>query len=142
MSPVWKKFFTYTQPVIIYLLLDIGIIPLCGYTQEEGKEIFDSLEYLASTKKGWKGVVESLKERLTDIQTRIKNGASDPEVTVTPQELLIGKNLVNLLKHWPQVKAWYLSQDTNFGLELLEDEVDQETRNKFNLYVQVADESI
>jgi len=68
-----------------------------------------------------------LKERLTDIQTRIKNGASDPEVTVTPQELLIGKNLVNLLKHWPQVKAWYLSQDTNFGLELLEDEVDQET---------------
>ena len=97
------------------------------YTQEEGKEIFDSLEYLASTKKGWKGVVESLKERVTDIQTRIKNGASDPEVTVTPQELLIGKNLVNLLKHWPQVKAWYLSQDTNFGLELLEDEVDQET---------------
>jgi hypothetical protein len=97
------------------------------YTQEEGKEIFDSLEYLASTKKGWKGVVDALAERLTDIQTRIKNGASDPEVTVTPQELLIGKNLVNLLKHWPQVKAWYLSQDTNFGLELIEDEVDQET---------------
>lgn len=97
------------------------------YTQEEGKEIFDSLEYLASTKKGWQGVVDSLKERLTDIQTKIKNGASDPEVTVTPQELLIGKNLVNLLKHWPQVKAWYLSQDTNFGLELLEDEVSQET---------------
>ena len=96
------------------------------YTQEEGKEIFDSLEYLASTKKGWQGVVNSLKERLTDIQTKIKNGASDLEVTVTPQELLIGKNLVNLLKHWPQVKAWYLSQDTNFGLELLEDEADQE----------------
>jgi hypothetical protein len=96
------------------------------YTQEEGKEIFDSLEYLASTKKGWKGVVDALGERLTDIQTRIKNGASDPEVRVTPQEILIGKNLVNLLTHWPQVKAWYLSQDTVFGLELLEDEVDQE----------------
>ena len=46
------------------------------YTQEEGKEIFDSLEYLASTKKGWKGVVDSLTERLTDIHTKIKNSAS------------------------------------------------------------------
>jgi len=96
------------------------------YTQEEGKEIFDSLEYLASTKKSWKGVVTALKEKLTDIQAKIANSPTNPDIRITPQELLIGKNLVNILKHWDQVKAWYLSQETTFGIELAEDEVDQE----------------
>ena len=97
------------------------------YTQEEGKEIFDSLEYLASTKKSWKAVLDALAERFTDIQAKIKNSAVDPESNVTPQEIAIAKNLVNILKNWPQVKAWYLSQDTNFGLELTEDEVNPDT---------------
>ena len=96
------------------------------YTQEEGKEIFDSLEYLAVTKKSWQSIVDALAEKLTDIQTKIKNSSVDPEVLVSPQEITIAKNLVNILTNWKQVKDWYLSQDTVFGLEALEDEVDQE----------------
>lgn len=97
------------------------------YTQDEGKEIFDSLEYLAVTKKSWKAVVDSLAEKLNDIQTKIKNSSVDTSVLVSPQEITIAKNLINILTNWKQVKDWYLSQDSVFGLGALEDEVDQET---------------
>jgi hypothetical protein len=100
------------------------------YTQEEGKEIFDSLEYLLATKKSWKSTIDALKERFEDIRTKVKNSTVDPNVIVTPQDTLVGKNLVNILKNWPQVKAWYLSQESVFGLEAIDDEVNQEVGNK------------
>ena len=99
------------------------------YTQEEGKEIFDSLEYLLATKKSWKAAIDALSERFKDIQAKVKNSTVDPNVIVTPQDTLVGKNLVNILKNWPQVKAWYLSQDSVFGLEAIDEEANQETGN-------------
>lgn len=99
------------------------------YTQEEGKEIFDSLEYLLATKKSWKATIDALSERFKDIQAKVKSATVDPNVIVTPQDTLVGKNLVNILKNWPQVKAWYLSQDSVFGLEAIDEEANQETGN-------------
>ena len=99
------------------------------YTQEEGKEIFDSLEYLLATKKSWKAAIDALSERFNDIRAKVKNSTVDPNVIVTPQDKLIGKNLVNILANWNQVKAWYLSQDSVFGLEAIDEEVNQEVGN-------------